>query len=107
MMTSLAEQLIPISTPPFCPNPDCDAHHVPPDRRWWKANGRYQTKLTGDVQRFRCAHCGHTGSAAHRLSASSGNGRLPSTTFDREGRGGRRSRGWDKTVVLRWESAVR
>ncbi len=57
-MTSLAEQLIPISTPPFCPNPDCDAHHVPPDRKWWKANGRYQTKLTGDVRRFRCAHCG-------------------------------------------------
>ena len=57
-MTSLYTQLIPISTPPFCPNPDCDAHHVPPDRRWWKAHGHYHTKMTGDVRRFRCVLCG-------------------------------------------------
>lgn len=57
-MTSLSQQLTPISTPPFCPNPDCDAHHVPPDRRWWRPNGRYHTKMTGEVRRFRCTHCG-------------------------------------------------
>lgn len=57
-MTSLTEQLIPISTPPFCPNPDCDAHHVAPDGRWWITNGWYRTKLSGEVRRFRCTHCG-------------------------------------------------
>ena len=58
MITSLSQQLIPISTPPFCPRFGCPAHFTPPvGVKWWERNGTYYTALTGAVRRFRCHIC--------------------------------------------------
>ncbi|MFO8065424.1 MAG: hypothetical protein R6V29_12440, partial [Spirochaetia bacterium] len=58
MIAFLSQQLIAISTPPFCPRFGCSAHFSPPaGRRWWERNGTYYTALSGAVRRFRCLLC--------------------------------------------------
>ena len=52
--------------PPFCPNTSCPCHIDPlstesaalAERRWFKRNGNYPTKVRGEVRRFKCLVCG-------------------------------------------------
>jgi transposase-like protein len=45
--------------PPHCPNLDCDNYQNPNNPRWYHSNGQYTTKLSGNIQRYRCNGC-HT-----------------------------------------------
>jgi len=48
-------------TPPFCPNADCRNHtSLPFGKRWYHIAGRYETKVSGTVVRFKCLACGKT-----------------------------------------------
>src|SRR6056297_3275970 len=48
-------------TPPFCPNSDCRNHtSLPFTKRWYHIAGRYETKVSGTVVRFKCLACGKT-----------------------------------------------
>jgi transposase-like protein/negative regulator of genetic competence, sporulation and motility len=48
-------------TPPFCPNSDCRNHtSLPPRKRWYHIAGRYETKVSGTIVRFKCLACGKT-----------------------------------------------
>lgn len=47
--------------PPFCPNPLCHLHNplpVPRQASFWVHTGRFFTRRSGIVQRFRCPDCG-------------------------------------------------
>ncbi len=49
--------------PPFCPNPDCTAHHGPLDR-FYRRSGWFRPKCRKrPVARFICRHCGRAFSA--------------------------------------------
>lgn len=55
-----------MTTPPFCPNPECREHHrvgrAP--TRWWVSNGHYVSNRSGRTRRFRCVVCGRQFSEA-------------------------------------------
>ena len=45
--------------PPFCPDPSCLYHYLPPaHRQWYYHRGSYPTAAFGPVLRFRCRRCG-------------------------------------------------
>ncbi len=47
--------------PPFCPNSNCTNHtSLPFRKRWYHIAGRYETKVSGTVVRFKCLACGKT-----------------------------------------------
>lgn len=47
--------------PPFCPYSECPNHTALPFRkRWYHIAGRYETKVSGTVIRFKCLACGKT-----------------------------------------------
>ncbi len=43
----------------FCPNPACRLHAGGGESGWYAPRGHYRTKTFGNVQRYRCAVCGH------------------------------------------------
>ena len=45
--------------PPFCPNKDCDLHHLTQkNTSWYTKAGAYLTITFGRVKRFHCRKCG-------------------------------------------------
>lgn len=45
--------------PPFCPNRDCEKHHLTHiHTNWYVDAGHYSSKLSGSVQRYKCKLCG-------------------------------------------------
>jgi transposase-like protein len=46
-----------MTSPPFCPNPNCAFHAHPPEQRWWQRIGTHYTRCFGAIPRFRCLAC--------------------------------------------------
>jgi len=46
-----------MTSPPFCPNPNCSLHTRSAAGRWWQCIGYHTTRCFGEVRRFRCRSC--------------------------------------------------
>ena len=46
-----------MTSPPFCPYPQCDNHKNPPTHRWWHRAGSHHTQCFGEIPRFQCSTC--------------------------------------------------
>jgi hypothetical protein len=48
-----------MKSPPFCPNPRCRNHLKAPPHLWFWKSGRYRSRFSGSVQRYKCLSCSH------------------------------------------------